>query len=120
MEIKDLESILCGYEKAIELFSIQCDVARRQKKEISWLKSELKKAVELKKIKVIEVNDSIRKWEIEYKGNELRLLKGVYADYLNFCKTNNYTGSNYKTFSKGLRQLGFQFIRKRDGMWVKK
>lgn len=109
-----------GYEKAIELLSIQCNVARRQKKEILWLKSELKKAVELKKIKEVEIHESILKWEKEYKGIEFRLFKEVYADYTTFCKTNNYTELSNKTFSKGLRQLGFLLIRKRDGMWVKK
>lgn len=109
-----------GYERAIELLSIQCNIVKRQKKEILWLKTELKKAIELKKNKVVEVHDSIRTWGTGYKSNELRLLKEVYADYTTFCKTNNHTELNNKTFSKGLRLLGFQLIRKRDGMWVKK
>lgn len=121
VELSDFEAIVYGYGKAIEVIREQSDIIKSQKEVIRILKStESRLRTDFEDSEYLEDAESIRVWYKQLCMHEYVKLDDMYAIYTNYCKISKSKIAKYRVFGLELRRLGCNFIRKRDGMWVKK
>lgn len=117
----DFEAIVYGYGKAVEVIGKQSDIIKSQREVIKILKStESKLRKDIEGCEYLEDVESIRDWYEQLVMREYIKLDEIYTEYTNYCELSNGKIANYRVFGLELRRLGCRFIRKRDGMWVRK
>lgn len=121
LKLSDFEAIVYGYSKAIGVIGRQSDIIKSQREVIKILKSsESKLRMDFEDSEYLEDAESIRDWYKQLCMHEYVKLDDIYAIYTNYCKISKSKIAKYRVFGLELRRLGCNFIRKRDGMWVKK
>lgn len=79
--------------------------------------SAIEKQVELYKIE----SDSVKMFleeNYEKSTNSKLYLKDIYAEYVDYCKSNGYRQCNVRTMSKRLTNIGFEMTRNKHGNQV--